>query len=66
MIKRKGLFVQTEAMKQVWLNIQKLNVLIGPDSKVDGKSVLKAKYHGRSKWGKNKMFGNLDHKSYGL
>lgn len=64
MLKRKGLFVLAEAMKQVWLVHPEVKlVLIGHDSKVDGKSVLEEAKNimGEANGERIKHFGNLDH-----
>ncbi len=65
MIKRKGLFILAEAMKQVWRENPEVKLLlIGPDSNVDGKSVLEETKNimGEENGERFKCFGNLDHK----
>ena len=65
MIKRKGLFVLAEAMKKVWLKHPDVKlVLIGPDSNVDGKSVIEEAKNimGEANGERIKIFGNLDHR----
>lgn len=65
MLKRKGLLILAEAMKQVWIKHPEVKlVLIGPDTKVDGKSVLEEakSIMGEVNGERIKTFGNLDHK----
>lgn len=65
MLKRKGLFVLAEAIKQVWLKHPEVKlILIGPDAKVDGKSVLEEAINimGEANGERIKHFGNLEHK----